>query len=151
MRQERHSIDTVFALLLFAVFAVSSMLLVLAGIKVYGRAADQMRQTDAPVMLSYLTEKLRGSEGGSRVSLDGTDSLLIDETLDGKEYVTWIYVEEGALKECLMPQGRAPVAHAGTVIGKVQQFRIRQTEEGLLEIRITDDDGQTGIRYYRFP
>lgn len=151
MRQERHSMDTVFALLLFAVFAVSSILLILAGIKVYGHAADQMRQTDTPVMLSYLTEKLRGSEGGSRVSLDGTDSLLIAETLDGKEYVTWIYVEEGALKECLMPQGRVPVVHAGTVIGKVQQFQIKQTEEGLLEIRITDEDGQAGIRYYKFP
>ena len=59
MGRYRHSMDVIFAWLLFAVFAASSVLLVLLGVRIYAGAASGLNQTDSTVLLSYLTEKLR--------------------------------------------------------------------------------------------
>lgn len=151
MGRERHSMDMVFALVLFAVFAISSMLLVLLGAGVYGRVAQGMNKVDTPVMLSYITEKLRCSEGKEAVTvLDGSRLLLQEETESGS-YVTWIYVEDGYLKETFMPEGREPVENAGSVIGAVQEFEIREVTERMLEISVTDDTGASQVRYYEYP
>lgn len=151
MRQQKHSIDFVFALVLFAGFAVCTMLLVLLGARVYGRTARNMNTVDTPVFLSYFTEKLRGSDGAGAVAVGADGSLQIRQELEGGVYVTWIYTEDGSLKETVMPQGREPLAGAGTVIGQIREFSPEFVSEDLLEIEVTDQLGQTGCRYYHFP
>lgn len=151
MKRQRHSIDFVFALVLFAGFAVCAMLLVLLGARIYGRTAQNMNTVDTPVFLSYFTEKLRSSQGLEAVSVGEDGSLQIRQDLESGVYVTWIYTEDGSLKETVMPQGQEPLEGAGTVIGEIQEFSPEFVSEDLLEIEVTDQLGQTGRRYYHFP
>lgn len=151
MERYRHSIDTVFAWLLFAVFAVSAVLLVLLGARIYAKAAADMNTVDTPVILSYLTEKLRGCAGSEAV-LEAEDDRLVLKARDLEgEYATWIYVEDGCLKETLMPVGREPIAGAGSIIARVQEFSVEEDGRGMLLFQVTDDEGQQGSRYYRLP
>lgn len=150
---EGHSIDTVFALILFSVFGLCSVLLVLLGAGIYGRSAEEMNRIDTPVILSYLTEKLRscGQQDGIVLEQTGTgqDRMLLSEHDAKGEYVTWIYVENGSLKEALMPKGREPIENGGNEIARVQLFEVGELPGGLLEMKVTDGAGQTGFRYYK--
>ncbi|MDO5345682.1 MAG: DUF4860 domain-containing protein [Lachnospiraceae bacterium] len=151
MKRQKHSMDLVFALVLFAGFAVCAMLLVLLGARIYSRTAQTMNTVDTPVFLSYLTEKLRSSDGAEAVSVGEDGSLQIGQEMEGGVYVTWIYVEDGSLKESLMSQGQAPIAGAGTVIGQISVFWPKFLTKNLLEIEVMDEQGKTGHRYYHFP
>lgn len=151
MGRRKHSFDIVFALLLFAGFAACSMLLVLLGAKIYGRTAEKMNTVDAPVILAYLTEKLRCCDGESAVSVGEDGSLQIKKTMEGKEYVTWIYTENGSLKETLIEKGKKPIANAGTEIGRINSFKAELIQEHMLQFRVTDSRGQSGSRCYAFP
>lgn len=144
-KQKHHSVDALFALVLFAVFAVSAMLLVLLGAGVYGRIGEKMNKMDAPMVLAYVTEKLRSSEGEA---LEDGQTLLLKETIEGETYVTWLYVEDGYLKESLMPEGKQPVENAGTPIAPVQEFQVEKVTDTLLRITVTDDFGAYQERYY---
>ena len=59
-------------------------------------------------------------------------------------------MEDGDLKETLMPLGQKPLEGVGTVIGQVSVFRPQFLSDNLLEIEVTDQLGQTGYRYYHF-
>ena len=150
MGRYRHSMDVIFAWLLFAVFAASSVLLVLLGVRIYAGAASGLNQTDSTVLLSYLTEKLRTCPDRDAVLLAEGDRLVLvpGETAEG--YAVWIYREEGYLKESLVPAGEEPIEGAGSRIGAAQDFRAEETPEGLLLFSVTDQEGQTGSRYFAF-
>ncbi|MDD2958994.1 MAG: DUF4860 domain-containing protein [Lachnospiraceae bacterium] len=148
MRRQEHSMDTVFALTLFALFAVSSMLLILLGTRVYGRIAGKMKDVDAPVILSYLTEKLRRYDSEEQIRLLDGNRLLLQEEGENGTYVTWIYTEDGYLKESLLAEGKEPVENAGTVIGAVRDFAVSFSSDQLIQLSVTDGNGDTGERWY---
>lgn len=146
LKQKKHSIETVFALVLFAVFTVSAVLLVLLGANIYGRIGAQLNKMDSTVILSYVTEKLRNCE--QEITVKDTDKLLLREDQEGKEYCTWIYVEDGYLKETLMPEGKTPIQNAGNKIALIRNFEVIFSSEDLLKIMVTDDFGDDQIRYF---
>lgn len=146
LKQKKHSIETVFALVLFAVFTVSAVLLVLLGANIYGRIGAQLNKMDSTVILSYVTEKLRNCE--QEITVKDTDKLLLREEQEGKEYCTWIYVEDGYLKETLMPEGKTPIQNAGNKIALIRNFEVIFSSEDLLKIMVTDDFGDDQIRYF---
>lgn len=145
-RHKKHSIDTAFALVLFAVFAVCAMLLVLLGAGIYGRIGEKMNKMDAPVILSYVTEKLRSCEFTPVIEAD--QKLLLKETIEEGDYITWIYEEDGYLKEMLLPEGKSPIQNAGNKIAPIEAFGVEMASDKLLRITVTDDFGKSQVRYY---
>ena len=60
MKKKAHSIDMLFMLILFSVFAVMSVLLILIGSNVYGKIADNQEVNgNSRKILSYVTNKDR--------------------------------------------------------------------------------------------
>ena len=149
MTHRNHVIDGAFALALFGIFAVCAMLLILLGARVYEKVSSNMNKMDAPVILSYVTEKLRSCNDVSEVALeaDGHQLILKEDTLNG-DYETWIYVEDGCLKEALIQEGREPIANAGNVIAPVQEFLVNMTTQKMLMIQVKDAEGNLQIRYF---
>ena len=141
VRQKTHVMDEAFTLLLFAVFAVCAMLLVLLGAGVYSRVASGMNEMDAPVILSYVTEKLRGCGIWEQISLGENGELFLKEKIEDQDYVTWIYVEDECLREALLPEGRNPIEGAGTRIAPVLDFKVEMMSKGVLQISVKDQSG----------
>lgn len=148
-RSEEHTLDILFALILFAVFTICAVLLVLLGARIYGRIGADTNKMDAPVILSYLTEKLRSCETAEQI-LAEEDQLGILEMIEGKEYVTWIYKEEGYLKETLCSREQEIVQNSGTKIAPIRQFSVQWTEEDFLEFCVEDDQGTRLSRGFSF-
>ena len=63
MKKKAHSIDMLFMLVLFSVFAVMSVLLILIGSNVYGNIVDSQEVNGSNRnVLSYVTNKVRASQ-----------------------------------------------------------------------------------------
>lgn len=150
MERKNHVIDGAFALALFGVFALCAVMLVLLGARVYSKVASGMSKMDAPMILSYVTEKLRSCGGSGNVSLGEDGELLLWEESSGENYATWIYQADGCLMEALMPKGREPITGGGTEIAPVQDFSADWAEHGMLEITVKDADGSVLSRYFTF-
>lgn len=97
-----HSVNTVFVLLIFCLFAVCSLFLVLIGANSYHRVVSEMdSNNETRASLSYISNKVHAANGGNvRIeTLNGQKTLVIRSNENGREYNTYIYLYNGYLME----------------------------------------------------
>lgn len=143
--QKNHAIDLLFTIGLFCVFAVSALLVTLAGASLYQKTNSQA-DLDYHIYtgLSYLEEKVRQHDypGGVTVErLDGLDTLCLHETYGEDNYTTYIYVLDQKLTELFLREGMQPSPEDGTALMDAESLTLEQPEEGLLKISLSYGDG----------
>lgn len=62
---------------------------------------------------------------------------------EGERYETWIYVEDGYLREVLLLQGAEVSPGIGQKIMPLSELVLELGPEGLLRICVTDQTGET--------
>lgn len=126
MKKKAHSIDMLFMLILFSVFAVMSVLLILMGSNVYGRITDtQEVNSNSRNILSYVTNKVRTSQIKDGVCIeekDGTPVLVIVNSDDEYAYETLIFEKDGKLKEATILPGFEYNLEFGDILAEVSEF-----------------------------
>ncbi len=98
MNERSHSVDLLFVLCLFFVFAISSVAVVMIGSKVYSKTVDHMETAhNNDTAMNYIIEKVRlHNDGTVKLTRSGsTDVLCLSET-DGTNY---LYAKDHALYE----------------------------------------------------
>lgn len=139
-----HMIDLLFTLALFCVFAASALLVVLIGASVYKNTVEQMDESFSNrTSLTYVTNKVRQNDvaGGVYLSkLEGKDALVLEQTVDTDVYQTWIYHDEGALKELFVSSESEIHLADGQAIIEVPGFKFEQSDS-VLYISSVDKDG----------
>lgn len=97
------AMNMLFTILLFLVFVLCALFTVLTGAKVYENISIRMEEIyEGSVSLNYIANKVRqGDEAGSVTvrQIDGTDVLELGQTIEGTEFVTWIYCRDGYIRE----------------------------------------------------
>lgn len=145
-REKKHIIDIIFPVSLFLVFAASALAVILLAANVYrDTAAASEDNYRTGTVLSYMTEKIHQNDTGGQISVgsfDGRDSLVIDQTYDSKDYVTYIYEDEGLLRELFIQNGVDAFAADGSEIMPVTDFTMNEISDGLFEFSCLSDDGQ---------
>lgn len=145
------NISGVAATVLFAVFAVCILSLLLSGAGVYRRitAADDAafnRRTAS----QYVITKLQSAPDASAVSV-GTfgesDSVVIEESIDGKIYVTRIYCFDGWLRELWSAQEDELSPEAGEKILELESMKVSRQDE-LLKLEL--EEKETGLTALSF-
>lgn len=106
MKEQKHSIEVVFTMVTFLVYAMVLLMFVSLGATVYRSVTQQMElhQTQRTAE-NYMREKVRQNDRTGDVSIgeiEGVQALQIGQTVGGKEYVTYIFTEGGRLKELLV-------------------------------------------------
>lgn len=100
---KQHSIDILFVLSLFCVFAFCSVTLIIFGANIYQNTIHTTGQNYLErTSIAYLTEKIRQTDITQSVSIvqnNGIDMLTIDTNIDGQIYSTRLYEYEGYLYE----------------------------------------------------
>lgn len=97
------AINLLFTMLLFLVFVLCALFTVLFGSRVYENISTRMEESyTGRVALSYAANKVRqhdrsGSVGVAEIA--GTPVLELRQEVNGSRYVTWIYCQEGMLRE----------------------------------------------------
>jgi len=96
-------IDTVFVVIIFCVFAVSVLMVLLLGARVYRNMIQTSREgQDERIVLSYIWTKVKNTDDFENIyvgDFHGIPTLSIDEEIGGLSYSTLIYHFDGWVYE----------------------------------------------------
>ena len=151
----KHSIDGVFVLLCFCVFAACVLMVLLTGARAYRGLVDRDAASySQSIAVRYVSAKIRHADAAdsifvgdfSGVDLTGGtgDTLFLKETDDGQIYYTRIYCDKGCVRELFAAASGKFERTDGNAILRARKLRFsldRQAE--LLTVFSTDQRGRT--------
>ena len=145
MRTSRHSMDFLFAIALFFVFASTSLIVLLLAANIYRHNVQQSSNAfEQNTSLAYITEKIRQNDASDTTihltTFDGYDALAISKSYNEIGYTTYIYEMDGLLKEILIQDGVPANAQAGTSILKVSNLEMIELDHGLFRFTCESAD-----------
>ena len=144
----RHPVDTFFTIVLFSLFLLFLLLMLLFSAQTYrttvsGNQANNNLYTAS----AYITAKFRQHDDPGCVSartveeLDNTSVLCLTDTVNGREYVTYIYLWNQKLKELFFFFFYSPSTQMFTYIASLDAFSVQETEDGFYSISLRDLQG----------
>ena len=150
MRKKNHQIDTLFALLLYSMFAVLSLLIVLLGSQVYRRVVTESNaRNDVRVTLSYVTNKIHAGDAAGRIRLEereGINVLVLEDNEAGTQFETLIYFYDGKLRESLQTPADRFMPGLGISLVSADDFSIREAD-GVFIITAIGKDKKENVMY----
>lgn len=146
MKEQKHSIEVIFTMVTFLMYAMALLMFVSLGATVYRSVTQQMElhQTQRTAE-NYLREKVRQNDRAGDVSIgeiEGVPALQIGQTVGGKEYVTYIFTEGGSLKELLVSAEKKAKMSDGTVLLSMEEVSFAE-EQGCLTVTLQLDDNHS--------
>lgn len=143
----KHKLDLLFPMLLWGALLICCVFSILIGIRFYERTTDQISATyESRTALSYLREKIHQNDENGNISLgtlDGVDSLIIEQTYHDKIFFTYIYAYENALWELMVQDGIDVSPKDGTKILEVTDLKMKESAKGLFQFTYTNPDGRS--------
>ena len=151
--RKKHSIDLVFTISLFCIFALSALGVTAAGAVLYQRTVRQERRDyNLYTALSYIEQKLKAWDQTEGITLEEGESgsvLCLHQTINGGSYRTYIYTYEGNLTELFIREDQEPDFSGGTPLLELENLELSYTDQGLLSIRVTEDQGASRTLLWR--
>lgn len=145
MERQKHMVDKMFLVILFATFAICAFVLIMVGANVYSHTASEMNKNyEKRIDISYVIEKIRQWDEQDHISIGNfhnKQALIHKETMNGREYLTYIYQEKGALRELMVRKGLNTEKMQGEKIISAKGFQIKENDQ-MYDIQITGADGQ---------
>lgn len=146
-QKKNHSVDLLFTVALFCMFALSAMVILIAGANVYrGVNARGELEYNTMTPLSYIEQKVRQHDysGGVTVTdINGTAVLCLHTTKNDVGYTTYIYESNGELKEAFWKDGTEPDLSTGTGLMDLESLSFGIEGDRLLRIEL--DDGKNNV------
>lgn len=138
------------ALILTCLFAMTMLLTLVMGAKVYRGVQQRVDDSAARrVGVSYITAKIHANDHADGVSVQkfgGADAVILAQDYDGERYQTALYVYDGQLMELFCGNLDDFSPAEGTPIVEAQQMTAQMSDDGL-EIVYTDAGGRTQTAY----
>ena len=146
-----HKFDTVIVMLLFALFAVTSFVLIIIGIKQYNVTADTMSNNyQIRTATSFLQEKIRQNDAGDSINIseiEGIKALAIDSVIEDTKYTTFIYCYDGYLRELLVTEDSVFSKESGQSIIELKSFDIKKSNKNLYQAKLVDKNNTSSTVY----
>ena len=140
-----HTIDTVFVLALFCLFAAAVLMVLLSGANAYQQIAGNMESQYAErTCLAYLDAKVRHYDEAGTVAVetfDNRDALALYEEFDGVRYKTLIYYADGYVRELFFEDGLQFQPEDGQIV-IAAGLQISKKTESLLQLVCTNEEGR---------
>ncbi len=142
----KHSMDFLFSIALFFVFASTALVVLLLSANIYQHNVHQsMNAFDQNTTLAYLTEKIRQNDSSktniSLTTFDGYEALAISQEYNDICYTTYIYEMDGKLKELFIQNGVSAPAQSGTTVLEIYNLEMKELKKGLFKFTCYSEDG----------
>lgn len=145
MDRQKHMVDKMFLVILFATFAICAFALIMVGANVYSQTASDMNKNyNKRIDISYVTEKIKQWDESDSIFIGkfhNKTALIHKEKVNGMQYLTYIYQEKGALRELMVRKGLDTKRMQGEKIVSANGFEIKE-EDQLYDIKIIGEDGE---------
>ena len=139
-QQKSQTVNLLFTMLLFLVFVLCALFTVLIGGKVYENINRRIEENySGQVVLNYVANKVRqGDQAGSVAvkNIEETPVLELAQEINGRTFVTWIYYQDGAVRELFTNEGSGLGLKDGLEIMECRGLTFVQ-EDSLLKIQVT--------------
>lgn len=136
-------IDILFVLSLFALFAISSVVLILFGADIYKKTVSRMDSNYASrTSVAYITEKIRQSDQYDSISIDnslGYERLMMTEDINGITYANSLYEYDGFLYELFARTDIYLPIDAGQSVIAIKDLKFELVSDSLLKVDYTDE------------
>lgn len=147
LKEQHHSITSLFSVLLLLMFAGSAFLLILFGSHIYQRGTEKLDENyTIRTAVAYVSEKIRHHEERECISmqnLDGFPALRLKENIDNDTFYTYIYFYDHTLRELFIRQDILPAPEMGNVIVELADFSITESPAGFLTVTAVTDGGSS--------
>ena len=136
----KHTVDILFVITLFAVFAISVMTLTGVGARVYESIVNRMDESfNSRTAFTYISNKVHQSDADGNVTLGefgGVEALIISEEIDNITYNTYLYYYDGYLKELFTRAGQNFDPKYGDDILALEGFEVAKLTPSLIKFEI---------------
>lgn len=143
----KHSVDSISTLLLFGLYVLFLLFLLLFGAGNYKAAVQDLDTgNNLYTAASYITTKFRQHDEAGSVSLEniqGTQALCLQETINQKSYVTYIYFWQNSLKELFTASDSQADLSMGTTVAALSDFQTEILNGTFFHFTLTDENGQS--------
>lgn len=150
-KRNKSIVDFIFVFALLGAFAVSAMFVVLFGAKVFRNTTNDMESNyNKRTACLYVEEKIRTFDmsGCVKVSYNNGDSVVMFSTFaNDKEYITYMYLDGGYLKESTIPKEMELKYDEGQEIVELSAFEASIVNDNLIHFHIVDANGNTSDFY----
>ena len=147
-KESKASLGNIGVLLVFCVLALSLLMTLLMGARIYRSITAQAEQTgDNRTVSQYVTNRIRQADCADGIQIadfEGVDALVIREMVNNTAYLTRIYCYDGWLYELFSAEGSRLSPEDGEQLLPVQGISFSM-ENRLLTAQITHDDGSDQI------
>lgn len=137
--EQHHTIDFAFALLLFCLFTMCSLAVIFIGSQVYSSTVETLEQNYTQyTVIDYIQEKVRQNLAEGQIEVQDFNQnqvLCIHETYQQTPYTTYIYCDQGALKELFISDDQTFDKDRGETIMEVDHVSF-QLQEMILTITV---------------
>ena len=145
--RNHHVIDLMFPIALLFVFAASALTVLLLCANLYGKTTHSTQTNDEKYSaLYYISEKLRHDDTIGHLhteTMDGITCLALDSIHNDQVYTTYIYAQDGALKELFALKDIPVTLNSGQRIMAITDLAIENTDTGIYRLTATDSEGHT--------
>lgn len=129
MNRNKHVIDLIFPLSLFFVFISSCVIVIILSFHVYKETIDlEQVNYESRTALSYIVQKIHQNDTSQAVSLcqkEKRDVLVIKD----QNYVTYIYEDDGYLKELFVQENMEFNKKDGKKVIPVSHLKMKQKDQ----------------------
>ncbi|MCL2151521.1 MAG: DUF4860 domain-containing protein [Oscillospiraceae bacterium] len=137
-KNRRRRIDTIFVMIIFCVFAVSVLMVLMLGAKIYENVTAMSRDGYADhSILSYIWTKIKNSDDAGRIYIgefSGLPALFIEEQYGQIQYITTIYEYNGWIYELFCEIGLDFLPEDGVQIAEHGSLTFDMYENGLIKV-----------------
>ena len=151
-KRNKSVVDFLFILALFGAFAITALFVVLFGARIYESTVANMNTNyEKRTAMSYLTEKIRSHDYTGGVEVSDTDDeddkgagsmLKLYQVMGGRTYITYLFVDDGYLKEFTADEDYDFDCKTGTPILAIDDFSVKKESDALYHFNITDTNGE---------
>jgi len=132
------SVDTIFVLIVFSIFAFSVLMVLMLGASVYRNINDISRDgVYEQTAMSYIWTKTKNFDNADSIKVGdfaGASALFIDEKLGGTEFRTSIYFYDGWLYELFNETALEFSPADGTRIVMIDDLSFKDIGNGLIQV-----------------
>lgn len=137
------TISFIVSMSFIAFFIIGLLLLTMVGINYYSNITQNTTKSyHMRVSLMYLTNKLRQNDAEDAVAVeekDGYTVLVISENVNGEDYETRIFANDGMLLEDFCKKDTVFDVKRGLVIAQVDRFVVSIDKNDLLHYEVGDN------------
>ena len=140
----KSKVDTVFVLIIFSVFALSVLMVLMLGARIYKNMTDITNENqEERTLLSYIWTKVKNGDKSGSISVGefyGLTALCFDENFDGVPYRTSIYQYDGWLYELFCETGMLTDPESGFLpedgvqIMRIDKLVFENAEYGMIKV-----------------